>query len=434
MVPAPVITTLRYPDYIRPTLEAGLTGSRIAEHHDRAWRFLQTGDLGSAEREVDAALQLQPRFPPSETAAGYVALARGEADQALERFDAAIAGATGYVPALVGRGHSLAELGRASEAVAAYQSALAVDPTLPNLQRRSDVLQFRALEERLDDAREAARDGRLDIAAAAYNEVLATSPDSSIFHRELADVEERRGNGAVAVRHFERAIELDAADSVSHFRIGRIREAQGDLSAAIRSYEAAARIDRSPLVLETLEAARGRLELSKLPAQYQAIPSSPQVTRAALAALIGVRLASVVAPSGGTTPVVLTDVRSTWAEPWIMTVTQAGVMDGYENHTFQPETSVPRIDLARVISEILPRVVPQPALSAWQAERRVFADLSPAHLAYPAASTAIASGVMTTGPGDRFEPSRPVTGTEAMAAIERLEALAAASRTSSAGR
>jgi hypothetical protein len=53
-----------------------------------------------------------------------------------------------------------------------------------------------------------------------------------------------------------------------------------------------------------------------------------------------------------------------------------------------------------------------------------FSDLSPSHLAYPAASVAVASGVMTMAPGNSFQPSRAVTGAEAIEAITKIQALA----------
>jgi len=49
--------------------------------------------------------------------------------------------------------------------------------------------------------------------------------------------------------------------------------------------------------------------------------------------------------------------------------------------------------------------------------------LSARHVAYPAASAAVAAGVLATGPNNTFQPSKPVTGAEAIDAISKLEAL-----------
>ncbi|HVZ19517.1 MAG TPA: S-layer homology domain-containing protein, partial [Vicinamibacterales bacterium] len=53
-----------------------------------------------------------------------------------------------------------------------------------------------------------------------------------------------------------------------------------------------------------------------------------------------------------------------------------------------------------------------------------FSDLGPTHLAYPAASMVVAAGVMHTGPNNSFQPSKVVTGADAVAAVSRVEALA----------
>jgi hypothetical protein len=117
-------------------------------------------------------------------------------------------------------------------------------------------------------------------------------------------------------------------------------------------------------------------------------------------------------------------VGTHWAEPWIMTVARAGVMESYDNHTFQPESVVRRIDLAQALSPLLARAAPAALLKQWQNARVTVSDLAPDHLAFPAASVAVASGVLTLDPVGRFQPSRIVTGQEAVEAIQQLAAIA----------
>src|SRR5262249_13248916 len=160
-----------------------------------------------------------------------------------------------------------------------------------------------------------------------------------------------------------------------------------------------------------------------LPEEYRAIDQAPQVTRADLAALIGVRLAPVLQSMASRGGVLLTDVRNNWAEEWIMVVARAGVMDPNPNHAFQPRAIVRRTDLAQVVSRLLPRIAPPAEVRAWQNARVRFSDLASTHLAYPAASLAVSSGVLTA-PDGIFQPVRVVTGAEAIEAIDRLERMA----------
>jgi hypothetical protein len=123
---------------------------------------------------------------------------------------------------------------------------------------------------------------------------------------------------------------------------------------------------------------------------------------------------------------VITDVRGNWAEPWIMLVARAAIVEPFANHTFQPGAVVQRIDLAQAVSRLLARLAAADALQAWQADRVRFTDLAASHLAYPAASLAAASGVVPAGPDGSFQPSRAVSGAEAVQAVERLRSMAPA--------
>jgi hypothetical protein len=118
---------------------------------------------------------------------------------------------------------------------------------------------------------------------------------------------------------------------------------------------------------------------------------------------------------------VVTDVRNNWAEPWIMAAVRAGVMSAYDNHTFQPRAVLRRVDLAQAVGQLLARLAPPGQFNAWQSERVRFSDVSTGHLAYGAASLAVASGVMQADADGRFDPSRAVSGAEAVAAIDRLQ-------------
>ena len=87
---------------------------------------------------------------------------------------------------------------------------------------------------------------------------------------------------------------------------------------------------------------------------------------------------------------------------------------------------VRRADLAQVMWRAAQDLASaQPAeLSRWRASRPALADVSRAHLAYTAIAGALASGTMGYGDGERFQPSRPATGAEVVAAVARLEQMA----------
>jgi tetratricopeptide (TPR) repeat protein len=424
-VPVPTVSTPKFPDFIAPTIPADYAGTPVAVGEDRGWRFLQAGDLKNAERELSATLKAVPGFFPAQTALGYVELARSDAKAALQHFDRALQQEGAYAPALVGRGQELLAEHRDADALAAFEAATAADPSLTAVQRRVDVLKFRQQEQSLAAARQAARAGKTDEAIRAYTHALATSPDSPFLDRELAAVERQKGDMDAALEHFRKAVELDGSDAASLEQIGDILDARGDYAGAAAAYGDANAIEPSDALTRKVEAMRDTLALASLPEEYRAIDAAPEITRADLAALIGVRLAPLLAESTREA-VLITDVRANWASGWIMAVAKAGVMEPFANHAFQPRATVRRSDLAQAVAHLLSKIAARNPAQAklWDGAKGRFADVSPGHLAYPAASAAVAAGVMKVGPDNAFQPFRAVTGAEAVAAIGRLQTLA----------
>lgn len=396
----------------------------LASGIQRGWQFLQGGDLRNAEREFTAALKAAPKSAPAETALAYVEMAGDDADRAVPRFDRALAADAGYLPALVGRGQALMALRREGDALASFEAALKIDPSLTDLQARVDVLRFRATQDLLARAKGATDAGRLDDARVAYEQAIAASPESPFLYRDLAAVERKAGQAAVAADHLRKALALDPGDARAHAALGEILEEQGDDVGALASYEKARIIDPGAVPAGALARVRDRVALLKLPAEYAAIPGAPRATRADVAALIGVRLEALMARAAQR-QVVITDVRGHWAQAWIEAVVRASVMDTLPNYQFDPGGVVRRGDLARTVSRVLSLIgALRPAAAAkWLNAKVAVSDVPPSHLSYPAVSVAVASGVMPLE-GGAFGLLQPVTGSEAMDVVSRLETLA----------
>jgi tetratricopeptide (TPR) repeat protein len=412
----------KHPDFVFPATPEGVPAASMASI-DRGWQYLQMDDLRNAEREFSAALKLKP-FHPAETAMGYVALARGNEKEAAERFERALQVDASYVPALVGQGQALLELDRAADALASFEAALAKDPSLTDLPARIDVLRFRATQETLTRAKAAAEARRWDEATALYQKAIAGSPESAFLYRDLAAVEHKAGQTATALEHYRKAVELDAGDARSHAGIGAILDSQGDAVAALDAFERARAIDAAEVPDSVINRLRAAVALAKQPAEYRAIPERASVTRAEIAALVGVRLDALIARARPR-QVIITDIRGHWAQPWIAPVVRSGVMDTLPNYEFEPSRQVRRGELATTVSRLLSLVAaarPE-AARKWQGARVAVSDVGSTHLSYPAVSAAVASGVMPLN-GGNFELLRGVSGADAIEIISRLEALA----------
>ena len=424
---APVVTAPaapRFPEFVFPAVQ--VADARIMQDHQSAWYLLQGGDTRAAERRFTAALKRNPAFHPAHAGLGYAALSRKEYEEALAHFDQALQQATGYAPALAGKGQTYLAMDRRQDALAAFDAAVAADPGLMAIRSAADVLRFQGLQGNVTSARQAAEAGRLEEARTAYGNALAASPDSPFLHRELAIVEQRAGRLPEALAQIQRAIELDPNDSRNFVVQGDVLEAMGQWERAANALTSAAALEPNDTLTERIDALRERALFESMPPEYKAIEQSPTVTRAQLAALIGMRLDALVKRSPRRSSAVITDTRGNWAARWIIPVARAGFMEVYANYTFQPGATVRRGDLAIAARNVLLAIAAEnPRLGAsWRNARRKFPDLQPGHLSYPAAATAVEAGVMQPLADGAFGLSRPVTGAEAVAAVERLAELA----------
>ena len=418
-------TTLTHPEFLYPQIPPALATAPGASRVDVGWRYLQVDDLKNADLEFGVALKLGPRLYPARTGQGYVAMAMRDYTRALTAFDAALEVEAKYVPALVGRGQALLAANRTDSALEAFEKALALDPSLTDLSRRVEVLRFRNVQDVIDAAQTAAKDGRVDDARRAYGRAITLSPESAFLHRELGQVERRAGNADRALQHLKRAIELDANDATALVETGELLEASGDATGAQEAYRKATAIDPSLNLSGRIAATAQRARESQLPAEFRAALTAPQITRGDLAALIGVRLETLLRQAP-TRQVVVTDTQRHWAATWITETASAGIIEPFENHTFQPSALVRRGDLATVVSRLVALIAPSnPSVRERLSQRPTIADVPPRHLQYDAVVSAVAVGAMPLVDGDRFQVARQVSGEEAVEVIDRVRVLAA---------
>lgn len=421
VAPSPV-----YPAYLLPAVPDEFADSADARRHEEAWAIFQTGNLRGAERRFQALLESSPAFYPAEAGLGWLDLARGDSMRAAVHFDRAVEAASTYAPAWVGRGESMLALDAPEEALRSFEEALAADADLPGVARTVDELRFTVVSEQIARARASAAAGRLDEARAAYERVMAASPDSAFLHVELGRVELERGYRDRALEHARAAMELDPADAAAFVLEGEAHEAAADLDAAVAALDRAYRLDPAEAIARRLDRLRDRRRQAALPPEILAIASNPAITRGELAALIGVRFPDLLPEAAAGRTVIITDTRDHWGYAWILEVTRAGVMDVDAGHRFDPARTVRRGELAEVVDAMLDlfAVVNPAAASRWDGRGQKFSDMRPGHLNHPAAARAVASGVLGVLDGGAFQPARAVDGREAAQAVDRLAVLA----------
>lgn len=398
----------------------------VRQRQEDAWQLLQAGDLRGASRGFSDALKSAPGFYPAETGLGYVALADRQYKHAAVRFASAVSKGSRYLPALQGLVDAEIAAGNDAGAMAAIERLLAVDPARDELRSRLDLLKMRAVQADLEAVAKARAAGRLDDAERLLARAVEASPSNAVLTRELARVELARGELEQAEAHARKSAELDDGDAEALAVLGDVLEAEDHAREAADAYAKAVKIDPRPAWRDKLSALNTRANLEALPAEYRAIPSSTTVTRAQVAAMIGIEVTSMIDSAPARAVDVITDIRGHWAAPWILPVARAGVMDVLPNHTFQPNAVVRRADLAHIVSQAVNLLsARRPAdAAAWRAARPHITDVGAGHASYRAIAVATASGAMTVDADERFWPTHPASGDDLLAVVARLRQLA----------
>ena len=284
---------------------------------------------------------------------------------------------------------------------AAFEAALAADAGLTDVRRRVDVLKFRSIGRADCGARQAARAAGWTRRRRLTQDAIAASPDSPFLYRELRQWRDSRTIPDAALEHCARP----RARSVG-FPFARSRSATFSRARGIRQSDqaywnggccrAGRRRDR-----KNGGDARAGGALAKLPAEYRAIEQAPQVTRADLAALIG------DSPRAHWSKVGATERRRSdhrRAQQLGANLDHGRRPRRRHGAVRQPCISATRGGAARPTWRKrwrgCWRASPRSAggCEGWETARlQLHAILPPGHLAYPAASAAVAADVMKWG-------------------------------------
>lgn len=174
----------------------------------------------------------------SNVAAGYEALIRGSYDMALAFYDSALEEEPNSLLANLGRGASLQKLGRGAEAQGAYEAVLKADPeNREALTNMTSILGERAPQEALTRLLE------LERQYATFSPVKA----------QIGLTYAKMGSHAQALDYFRRAVAMSPDTIMYHYNLALVLDHLGRRDQAVASYER---------VLASISAGRSPVELS----------------------------------------------------------------------------------------------------------------------------------------------------------------------------
>jgi len=192
----------------------------------------QKGQIDEAIRQYQAAIRLNPDFAPAYNELGTTLGQKGQIDEAIIQFQEAIRIEPGYTLVHFNLGNALLEKGQTDEAIREYREALRRQLWLtlgdPNLHNNLGL----AL----------ARKGQTDEAITQYQEALRLEPDDPDIHFNLGVALAQRGQMDEAIRHYQEALRRQPDRAEAHNNLGAAFHQQGRTGEAIREFQEALRL------------------------------------------------------------------------------------------------------------------------------------------------------------------------------------------------
>jgi tetratricopeptide (TPR) repeat protein len=398
-------------DYVFPSAARGELKPGEARKVEQGWKKVLAGDAAGA-RDFEKLLRDHPRLVPAQTGLAYARLRGGRAAEATRLFGMVLEDRAEYLPALIGAGGAALKQGDADAALGFYRRAQTVAPADPVVRRRLPQLKLQVTEKRMAQARQYLERGDAGHAIDEYRAALEAAPEVGGVRLELANLVLAQGDAAGAAALLEQD---PVQDRPVQLRLGEILIGMQDYARATEVYRKLLLKDpRDEEALRRSREVRDAQELLLMPEEYRRIATSSRLSRADLAALVDVKVAALRRVAERE-PKVAIDISGSWARDHIADVLALDIMDVYPNHTFQPGAMVRRSDVARALGRVLD-LLHYPRAAAVQPP----SDVSPNNLVYERVERVLAAGLMDVTPSGAFEPWRPVTGPEAIDAIEAL--------------
>ncbi|MGC1323597.1 MAG: tetratricopeptide repeat protein [Candidatus Udaeobacter sp.] len=243
----------------RLLLSSALCGILLGLLGFLTWR--QTAEYHNLFALYTATLQKNPRCWMAHYNLGIVLSEQGEADQAMEHYEQAVALRPDYAEAHYNLGRLLVEHGQLNDAIVHYERATAINPadaeaqnnlgvTLFGIGRTDDAIAHyqKALAVRPDYAEAScnlanaliAKDD-FDGAIARYKECLAAVPDQEEAQYNLASALLRKGRTDEAIVEYQKALQMHPESADSHANLGiawltkgRVRDAMAEYTKALQ--------------------------------------------------------------------------------------------------------------------------------------------------------------------------------------------------------
>jgi len=350
---------------------------------------------------------------------GFRGLRSGDLATAQNAFGAALAASADLAAAQYGMGLTADLQGRSDLAADWFAAALRSDASLTRAAVELNRLALVSVSPTLRRAEQAAQSGDVAAAETAYRQVIVQAPFLAGPYIRIAELHLTQDDTEAAIQVLEGARRTLGDHPAVLRKLGELFMADGRYAEAADAYQRL--VDEVPDDADAAvraREARAAYEQAALPSEYRTLADKADLTREELAAVLAISLRSLEDLAAGRPGVIVADAGDRWTTPYVLRTVQWGVLDVYQNNEFYPRMKVLRSMLVEAAYRVLELVgaadgAPRPALS----------DPPPEHVLYRQVQAIVGLDILQLQRNGDFDLLEPVSGAEAMRAIERLGAI-----------
>jgi len=416
-VPAPRIYTGRLPQ--SEVSELSLDERIIIEE---AWKDIENGNGRKAINQIS---KISPENLFYLTINAYAYYLLNEFQTAEQYFKRAIEKNPELVIAHLGLAQLYQKTHRDEMAFVEYREVLKNEPQHTWAKPRYEEIKQEKTKNTLQRARNLRKKNEAAASEKAYLKTLYYSPDSLEAHSALAELYMEQKNYEGALVHQETLLSAQPENEKYLKDYAEALFQNEELKKSLETYKKLQKISPEDQdIKKRIEQLKNRLGIFELPSQYSSIPARETVPKEDMAALLGVKFQKFIGEPSEEPPIII-DISTSWASEYILNLTSKDILDIYPNHTFKPKKIVTRAELAEIIYRLINYLKKNGYTLVQQIPPQSIQlpDVPPNNFYYRPIIMSISYGILNTSMGGNFNPDNPVSGQEAIKALDLLLSL-----------
>ena len=377
------------------------------------WSRLQKGEAGKALALFEKIDDPYQRWLGS----GYAYLLQGKREKAREAFRYALAKKESFS---VYCGLAQSEdhpKGNQENAFSFYHKAASLNPQDPFVKERLAQLRTSLLQRLSAQIETLSKDS--PEREALILKILYVAPDASLYRSELIHYYFGKGIMKEAIDHYNTLLKYVQPDQSLRVVYANALYNEGIYSSALTAMEELFKDYPDNREYERLYYNwKAKVDALKAQPYVKNLSSQASVTRAEAATFLWVKLHEAI-EGLPTRAEILLDIDTHWGKEFIQKVVYAGLISPEDNHTFVPEKSFSRWELATFYA----RLAKELKIEATNRGKTMLKDVPAYHRQRKEIENAVALGVLLPDGAQRFSPGRSVSGKELAESVDRFSQL-----------